>query len=70
MKECRVHLQINPQIYLWKEDESVRMTGFTSHNPRVETRGYFDLINDVIQCNPQIHLWDQNVSKSPETIFF
>jgi len=42
---------------MMKTDKSVWM-GFTSHHPRVETWGYSDLVNDVIQINPQIHLWD------------
>jgi len=53
----QITISVSTDYQYLKTDESVR-TGFASHNPRVETRGYSDLVNDVIQVNPQIHRCD------------
>ena len=41
-----------------KTDESVRWMGWGAYNPRVETRGYPELVDDRDQLNPLIHRWD------------
>ena len=43
---------------MMKTDKSVHMMRSASSHPHVETWGYSDLVNDVIQVNPQIHRCD------------
>jgi hypothetical protein len=41
-----------------KTDKSVHVMLGVPFNPRVETRGYLELVDDRIQDNPLIHPWD------------
>ena len=43
---------------MMKTDKSVRWIGWGAYNPRVETRGYPELVDDRNQLNPLIHQWD------------
>jgi len=51
-------LSVSTDYSYLKTDESVRWIGWRAYNPRVETRGYPELVDDQAQLNPLIHQWD------------